>query len=216
MANEQWDEPLDKDSELSENFIKWMQAKNNVINVNVKRHVYDGELQDKVTEVQLVGFCDASPQAYAAVVYLRYFNKLTNKWKVTFMLAKAKVAPLNSEHSLPRLELLSAVKLVGLMVYVRKLLEAEDIRVRRKFYFTDSQVALAWILKDPTTWKVFVANRVRYIQSHTSLHDWFYVDTKNNPADLATRFNANNAWNKKLWWEGPEFLKREYGHWPKY
>ena len=55
---------------------------------------------------RLIGFCDASSKAYAAVIYLRI--EVDNNVNVTFVAAKTSVTPIRSV-SIPRLELLSTL-----------------------------------------------------------------------------------------------------------
>ena len=57
-------------------------------------------------------FCDASVQAYAAVVYLVIESDVSTD--VKFMVAKTRVAPLQAQ-TIPRLELLSAFLLSKLV-----------------------------------------------------------------------------------------------------
>ncbi len=35
--------------------------------------------------------------------------------------------------------------------------------------------------------KTFIANRISHIQRHSEVSQWWYVNTTQNPADLATR-----------------------------
>ena len=34
---------------------------------------------------------------------------------------------------------------------------------------------------------VFVANRISVIETHTNIDDWWYISSKQNPSDLASR-----------------------------
>ena len=83
--------------------------------------------------MRLVGFCDASTKAYAAVVYL------VNERKERILLAsKTRVAPLKSQ-MVPRLELLGALLLARLMTSVKCALREWVTEFR---CFTDSLVVL--------------------------------------------------------------------------
>lgn len=73
---------------------------------------------DKLTNVQLHNFADASTLGYGTVTYLRLETK--HDVHVTFLLSKARVAPLKQE-TIPRLELTAAV----LAARVDKMLRAE-------------------------------------------------------------------------------------------
>ena len=86
----------------------------------------------------LCGFCDASVQAYAAVVYLVIESHVSTN--VKFMVAKTRVAPLQPQ-TIPRLELLSAFLLSKLISSVAYYL---SFTLGCRCY-TDFQVALYWI-----------------------------------------------------------------------
>ena len=68
-------------------------------------------------QLSIHAFCDASEVAYGTVIYIRYVIK--GLVKCNFVLAKCRVAPINSL-SVPRLELLSAVKGTEMAVQVAK------------------------------------------------------------------------------------------------
>ncbi|XP_066583658.1 uncharacterized protein [Prorops nasuta] len=131
---------------------------------------------------ELIGFCDASELAYGAVVYERLTDE-DGQLSVHLVMSKTKVAPIKTT-SIPRLELVAAALLVKLLVHVKGSLVGSCDAIR---CYSDSQVALAWIAKQPVHWKTFVANRVSYIQTHLSEASWHYVHTKSNPADLCSR-----------------------------
>ena len=77
---------------------------------------YFSDVPDCPKSVRLVGFCDASAKAYAAVVYLRIEGE--TQACVRFVAAKTRVAPLGGM-TIPRLELLSALLLSKLIVSVQ-------------------------------------------------------------------------------------------------
>ena len=64
---------------------------------------------------QLVGFCDASSKAYAAVVYLRLEDG--DSVDIKFLAAKTRVTPVHGI-TIPRLELLSALLLSKLLTSI--------------------------------------------------------------------------------------------------
>ncbi|XP_066583756.1 uncharacterized protein [Prorops nasuta] len=131
---------------------------------------------------ELIGFCDASELAYGAVAYERLTDE-NGHFSVHLVMSKTKVAPIKTT-SIPRLELVAAALLVKLLVHVKTSLVGSCDAIR---CYSDSQVALAWIAKQPVHWKTFVANRVSYVQTHLPEASWHYVPTKLNPADLCSR-----------------------------
>lgn len=108
--------------------------------------------------------------------------------------------------TIPRLELLGNLLLSRLMNSVENSL-SKVVEISGKYFWTDSQITLAWITSPNKEYKVFVENRVQEIRKYTNIESWFYCETAKNPADLLTRLKKINDFkNLKLWWHGPEFL----------
>lgn len=117
-------------------------------------------------------------------------------------MAKARVAPTKLT-SIPRLELSAAVVAARSSVMLRNKLE---MPIHGEFFWTDSQVVLAYISNEAKRFHVFVANRVQMIREHTSPSQWHYIDTTENPADHASRgLNAVDI-SSTNWLSGPKFL----------
>ena len=90
----------------------------------------------------LIGFCDASSKAYAAVVYFRLETE-AHQVSVKFVAAKTQVAPVGGA-TIPQLELLSGLVLSKLIDNVHTALGAE-LQLDDPVCFSDSKVALLWI-----------------------------------------------------------------------
>ena len=74
-------------------------------------------------------------------------------------------------------------------------------------YYTDSKVVLGYLQKDSRRFYVYVANRVQLIRRLSSPSQWRYIDTTQNPADLAMRhLTASNPMDSD-WLKGPHFLR---------
>lgn len=157
--------------------------------------------EDQVRELH--GFCDASQEAYAAVVYLRVVDR-HGTVHVALITAKTKVAPIK-QISVPRLELCGAVLLTRLLVEVCNVMTIEKIKIHA---WTDSSIVLAWLRGQPNRWKTFVANRVSEIITSLGPNQWSHVLTKENPADGASR-GSNNP-DEELWLQGPTWLKEKF------
>nr|CAI5845761.1 unnamed protein product [Callosobruchus analis] len=154
-------------------------------------------------------FCDASKDAYASCIYLRSVNK-QGDYNVQLLCAKTKVAPLKII-TIPKLELCACLLGSQLVDVVRKALNT-DIST---YIWSDSQVALCWIHTEPHLLQTFVANRVTKIQSLTQSCIWNYINSKENPADLASRgVMPEILVSSKMWWTGPVFLKLPQDDWP--
>ncbi|XP_066585539.1 uncharacterized protein [Prorops nasuta] len=169
--------------------------------INIPR--WNGQLSE-VDKLELYGFCDASNVSYSAVVYAKFTNNNNIQTSVSLVMAKAKVAPLKAIN-IARLELVAAAYLTKLMLHIKSSLKRS---VHDIFCFSDSQIVLAWIAKHSSKWKVFVANRVEYIQSSLPEAHWSYVNTKSNTADLNSRgINLSQLLHCALWWERPSIIR---------
>ena len=165
---------------------------------------YFSELTDPTISATLCGFCDASTKAYAAVVYLVLKTEIRSS--VQFVAAKTKVAPLKSQ-TIPRLELLSALLLSKLIVSVHSSLQHQIPSLSVKC-FTDSQVALYWIVGSDKEWKQFVQNRVAEIRRKVQSDQWYHCPGTTNPADLPSRgITMVELSVSQLWRFRPEWLR---------
>lgn len=156
------------------------------------------------TRIQIHGFCDASEDAYAAVIYVKTIDTDENI-NVTLLTAKTKVAPLKKEKlTIPRLELCGATLLAKL---TQQAINAMQFNIERVFLWCDSRIVLAWIKGNPNRWKTFVANRAIEINGKFKANIWNYVKSKENPADCASRgvFPAELR-NFDLSWHGTKWL----------
>jgi hypothetical protein len=157
------------------------------------------------------GFCDASQQAVAAVVYLRSCSD-DGQVTVTLVASKTKVAPLK-RLTIPRLELEGAVLLTKLMSSILSTIEQSELPI---FAWIDSSVAYTWITNHPSRWKEFVHNRVCFVQDTLPQCKWGLVPGLNNPADLATRgVTPSQLSENSMWWAGPDWLSQPKSEWPQ-
>ena len=195
-----WNEVLDESSKRVWNsLLKDLKESEPVI---VPRCFFSG-FQEDVVSVSLEGFCDASVNVYAAVVYLRI--ETTEETHLKFLTSKTRVAPLVKQ-TIPRLELLSALILARLIARVKTVLEGL-IRISHVRCWTDSKVALYWIRGEDREWKQFVQNRVCEIRSLVPPTAWSHCSSKDNPADTASRGKSPAALAESRWFPGPEWLK---------
>lgn len=198
-----WDDTVPQ--EVSDNWVYFRNQLLKLNSLNIPRHV----TLHKPESVQLHGFCDSSQSAFGACIYLRSVNK-QGESQVRLLCAKTKVAPLKTL-SIPRLELCGAVLLSRL---AHQVLQAITIDVK-SYYWSDSQIVLAWLRTTPNLLNVFVANRVSEIQNLTNAQDWHHVSTRHNPADLASRgIYPDSLLTADLWWSGPPWLSQHELTWP--
>ena len=197
-----WDDPL-----TGELLGKWQQLVWSLIEcqqiIRIPR-CYVNLVQKQLSGYELCGFCDASLKAYAAVVYLRREGE--TGCNVDFVASKTRVAPLKRQ-TIPRLELLSALLLARLIASITKALQ-DEVQVSQFSCFTDSTVALHWILGVDKSWKPFVQNRVSEIRRLLPPELWMHCSGKDNPADLPSRgLTMQELAASELWMNGPAWLK---------
>ena len=109
--------------------------------------------------------------------------------------------------SIRRMELMAAV----VSVNVTAMLERElDYTSLQSVYYTDSEMAIAYIHDDARRFHVYVGNRVQHVHDHTSPEQWHHVPGKDNPADKAScSLTASQLLDNRRWFHGPEFLWKE-------
>lgn len=72
-----------------------------------------------------------------------------------------------------------------------------------------------WSEREPTTWKVFVANRISELQQATQLDEWQHIRLESTAANmLSRRVNTENLAQSNLWWHVSEFLSQKSEFWP--
>ena len=111
-------------------------------------------------------------------------------------MGKSRVAPLKPV-TIPRLELTAAVVASKIGCILRKELECKEVK---ETYWTDSKTVLGYINNDARRFHVFVGNRVQEIRDKTSREQWRYIETKQNPADIASRGSSvQELIDNRLW-----------------
>ncbi|KAI5725624.1 hypothetical protein M8J77_003545 [Diaphorina citri] len=197
-----WDTPLP--DHLHNQWCKLLAELGLLSNVDIPRYI----LGVRGSPVQLVGFADASHNAYAAVVYLRVAQSPV---QVNLVRAKTKVAPLKVQ-TINRLELCAALLLAKVINSLSFLIE--KLAITDIYLFSDSKTVLSWLRTQPHLLKTFVANRVVQILEWTDPAHWHHVSSENNSADSASRgLTPSQLLENQLWFHGPAFLLLEPEHW---
>lgn len=160
-------------------------------------------------------FCDASKQAYGAVLYLVTPEcEQCPLGQVKMIKAKGKIVPVNkdpTEDSMPRWELGSILIAANLLVFV--LDAVPGLEEKEKTIWNDNKAALSWCsqveIKD-----TYVHNRVVDIRKKCPNTAIRYVPTNQNPADILTRdITAEDLKKCDLWWNGPSWIMNKE-NWP--
>ena len=161
--------------------------------------------EEKPLTVELHGFCDASQNAYAAVIYARatYANSAPS---CELVIAKTRVAPLKPM-TIPKLELCGAALLARMMESVKETLEVPTEQVHA---WTDSTIVLPWLDGSPQRYRIYVANRIVSVTNIIPPTAWKHVPTLDNPADCASRgVTPKELQTHNLWWHGPAWLMQQ-------
>ncbi|XP_050307513.1 uncharacterized protein LOC126744199 [Anthonomus grandis grandis] len=100
----------------------------------------------------------------------------------------------------------SSTKAYGACIYVKGIYESGEGNS------VDRLQHCFMLVKTPSRWTTFVANRVSEIQEVTTNFEWIHVSSENNPANYVSRgaFPADLL-SCNLWWNGPTFLRENKG-----
>ncbi|XP_047986686.1 uncharacterized protein LOC125226671 [Leguminivora glycinivorella] len=203
-----WDTELP--TELTQSVENVMESLKSIVVTEIPRYV-GTDVSRNGLKYHLHCFTDASKDAYAAVIYLRVVGDGQGK-SVSLLMAKSHVSQTKDKDELkiPKLELLGFLIGSRLLKYVRNHL---DLDIEKEYLWSDSLVVLSWMRSNKLL-PPFVANRVNEIKRDHPNTEMFYVHTKQNPADIATRPELFEE-KRQLWFNGPEFLVKEESCWPQ-
>lgn len=162
-------------------------------------------------ETQIHMFSDASNKAYGVAVYVRIKSK--GQWRANLVCARSRVAPIKLV-TIPRLELCAMELSCKLIPKIREIpmFEMAPISI-----WTDSEIVLHWLRKPSNELRPFVANRVSKILRGSTLEQFRYIKSNQNPADLISRgIKTENLLTNQLWWHGPDVLRECVTQWPSW
>ena len=164
-----------------------------------------------LTDVQLHHFSDTSGGGYGAASYLRLVDNVGHV-HCTLVIAKSRVAPLKTI-TIPRMELTAATVSAKLHKFLEEQL---DLPIHRTIFWTDSTIVLQYLRNETKRFQTFMANRLAIIHDVSLPHPWYHVDSRSNPAELASRGLSNiDPVKLRFWLGGPDFLKVEESRWPR-
>ena len=215
LFQEVFKQKIDWDANFTEETLKgwdaWCHDLIKTREIITARCIYQHPIEE-IVECSLHGFGDASKRAYCAVIYFVYRTNVGVY--VRMLTTKSRVAPLK-ETSIPRLELMSARLLAQVMNTVRDSLK-NQVKIDYVRFWLDSMTALYWIM-NKGEWKQFVHHRVNEILRLTNKEEWGHCPGVENPADIGSRSCMGSQLVKnKLWWEGPDWLRKTVDDWPKF
>ena len=200
------------DQKLSDEVAKeWREWREDVLLLNELKiqRCYRSNSLGTVIETSLHCFSDASFVGYGVACYLRFVDEKGDV-EVSLVMGKARVSPLKPT-TVPRLELTAATVSVKLAALVMEELKISELRT---FYWVDNKIVLGYIFNQKRRYRIFVANRVKVIQDYTKGENWNHVDTKENPADCASRgISLREKEKVRLWLYGPDYLWKPESTW---
>ncbi|KAL4217997.1 hypothetical protein ACF0H5_022735 [Mactra antiquata] len=196
-----WDDQLSVTDKPEWN--NWLKNLSELDNVQIPRCLIPVEFCSN-TGIELHHFSDASSYAYGQCSYIRLVKE--DSVHCALLIGKARVAPLTVV-TIPRLELTAALLSVKMSLFLKRELH---LPVSKEYFWTDSRVVLGYIANEARRFHVFVANRVQMIRQSTEPSQWFYVQSKDNPADHASRGLSASALLDSSWFTGPTFLWKRH------
>ena len=126
---------------VSDRWEKWKEDVMKLAGLQIPRCVKPSNF-GQVVKAELHTFSDACEYGYGAICYLKMWNS-DGRLCVAFLMSKARVAPVNTKITIPRLELCAAVLGMKLSRFVLKELQLQiDVK---PVYWVDSQVVLGYI-----------------------------------------------------------------------
>ncbi|KAK7938715.1 hypothetical protein WMY93_002041 [Mugilogobius chulae] len=202
-----WDDPLPPS--VVRDWMAWLEDLHLLEHWEVSRCLKPVDFGD-LASAQLHHFADASEEGFGTVTYL-LLHDISGRVHCAFVMGKARVAPLKPV-TIPRMELTAAVVASRMDKLWKKELQME---LKDSVFWTDSTSVLKYIKNETSRFKIFVANRVSEILKLSKVSQWRYVNTLNNPADLASRGAKVDAFLKNdSWLCGPDFLLEPESSWP--
>ena len=153
-----WDDVLP--GELISQWNRWISFMSGINTLVMSRCIIPPDFQDAYHELHY--FSDASKRAYGCCIYIRSINKLGNIY-TSLVCSKSRVCPRTSV-TIPRLELQAAVLSTQLESKMRTAL---SIVMSPSYFWSDSQITLAYIENESRRFLTFVSNRVSTVRNRS-------------------------------------------------
>lgn len=193
-----WDNPLP--SHLAQQAVSFKNSLSLLANLALPRCLIKSGFDPKF----IAAFSDGSDKGYATVVYLVSDHPTSGARDCRLVFGKSRAAPVKGPLSPPRCELMGALLSVRACLRINESLGIEEVH-----YFSDSQITLHRIKKNPGIYKVWCANRLEEIRKHSEPSQWhFVIGPENVGSDLASRgCNVETLLKCDEYWRGPNFLR---------
>lgn len=176
FSDSDWDTPVP--TPVADKWQEWLSDLRDLDHIKVPRCANQLNTGISAIRTELHTFTDASERGYGCCSYLRVIGS-DNSVSCSLLAAKSKVVPLKGS-TIPRLELQAALLGAETGSNIAKEL---SMTIDGMYFWTDSEIVLAYLTNTKKKLKKFVRNRVRSIREVTSVNDWHHVTTHDNPAD---------------------------------
>ena len=193
-----WDQSLP--DALRPEWDKWRQELVKLDKLRIQRCFHPPDA-GRIKVVEVHHFSDASLSGYGQCSYLRLGDE-NGKFYSSLAMAKSRVTPLKPT-TVPRLELQAATLSVKIAEVLDRELKYENMQ---HHFWTDSKVVLGYIKNQTKRFHMYVANRVQQIHTKSKPDQWHYINTRDNPADHASRGLTTGELISSNWFCGPKFL----------
>ena len=90
-----------------------------------------------------------------------------------------------------------------------------DIEVKETVHLVDASIIIGMLKNISLKFDTYTAPRVTEIQMNTNTEEWFWIDTLDNPSDLATRGKCSieDLGPGTMWRTGPDWLSGPKESW---
>ena len=192
-----WDDLLP--SQYFDPWSNWLHSLDQLSNFQIPRSFYPEGFTPSRQELHV--FCDASEHAIGHVNYLRSIDH-AGTCHVGFVSASSKLAP-KTATSIPRLELNAAVEACK---SANKIMTDLRYKPNAIYFHSDSQIVLGYLNNLKRRFSKYVERRINVIHNLFPDAHWFYIGTKDNPADHASRPSTPPEVLSSNWLRGPDLL----------
>ena len=192
-----WDDLLP--SQYFNSWSNWLESLDQLSSFQIPRSFYPEGFKPIRQELHV--FCDASEHAIGHVNYLRSIDH-AGTCHVSFVSASSKLAP-KAATSIPRLELNAAVEACK---NANKIMADLKHKPNAVYFHSDSQIVLGYLKNQKRRFSKYVERRITVIHNLFPDAHWFYIGSKENPADHASRPSTPQEILSSNWLRGPTLL----------
>lgn len=193
-----WDDPLP--DQYYDEWESWKNSVSSASRVSVSRCFTPPGFESEVKR-ELHAFSDACITSTGHVIYMRTVNH-SDDIHVALVSSSSRVAPRNCT-SIPRLELCAAMEVA---ISTNEVMNALHINKKHVTLYTDSKIVLGYLNNVTRRFPMYVTRRINVILKLFPSSSWKFVDTENNPGDIASRPQTVNSLTHSPWFCGPSFL----------